>query len=384
MYYVQAEDQRDRDNWFKAIETAKKQLSLYDADDDTSSVDRDKEYAKEVINSYKLSHAVSIQQRRRSSGGTGEDRPGRASAESGDRGAAASQVSPVDIPKSNRGMGGLSSTPLSDSSNDHSFPLSPNSDHLAQIHMAEGLASSEDDEDYGVHHGQAAKGQDKVVIKGYLYKLGRNKASRKDFERGAVAYLGQLGMEQTLVCAGNQYTGLLRRRKGTYCDMEHTKADLSQKDKPHRIIPLSHIMDSYYVGPLSKKRLFCFKVIIPKRNYVLCANTEPQMEDWLNAFTVAVPRAKKDSDAKLDGKPISHDLPHRPLSLIPENAGSSQQLQRLSSASTTESFENASHLSGVSGAGGVGGAGGALGELPTTSDLARIHSRASERLGRAI
>jgi hypothetical protein len=154
---------------------------------------------------------------------------------------------------------------------------------------------------------------------------------------------------------------------------------------PHRIIPLHHVIDSLEIDPISKSKQNCFKIIIPKRSYVLCASTETEMDSWLNALVVAIRRAKKDADES--STPSTPQPQHQPqyqnrqLSLIPENR--SYDIQKVQSTHSSDSFENVSHISGVSGAGGVGGAGGALGGAPTSASLLQLHTRASERLGRA-
>lgn len=156
---------------------------------------------------------------------------------------------------------------------------------------------------------------------------------------------------------------------------------------PHRIIPLHHIIDSLEIDPVSKSKQHCFKIIIPKRSYVLCASTENDMDSWLNALVVAIRRAKKEADDKSStpSTPKPQQQPVRQLSLIPESRATSEYgMHKVqSSHSSMDSFENVSHISGVSGAGGVGGAGGALGGAPTSAALLQLHTRASERLGRA-
>jgi hypothetical protein len=155
---------------------------------------------------------------------------------------------------------------------------------------------------------------------------------------------------------------------------------------PHRIIPLHHIIDSLEIDPISKSKQYCFKIIIPKRSYVLCASTETDMDSWLNALVVAIRRAKKEAaESSTPSTPQpqhQHQYQTRQLSLIPENRSYSMQKVQ-STHSSADSFENVSHISGVSGAGGVGGAGGALGGTPTSAALLQLHTRASERLARA-
>lgn len=109
------------------------------------------------------------------------------------------------------------------------------------------------------------------------------------------------------------------------------------------------------------------------------------MDSWLNALVVAIRRAKKDAaESSTPSTPQPQSQPqyqNRQLSLIPENK--TYGIQKVQSHSSADSFENMSHISGVSGAGGVGGAGGALGGAPTSAALLQLHTRASERLGRA-
>ncbi|KAI8367497.1 uncharacterized protein BYT42DRAFT_586492 [Radiomyces spectabilis] len=377
MYYVQAKDQADMDGWFDAIERTKAELKSHD-EDDSSSVDRDQEFAKDVITSYKSNHTANMMQQRRRSSGATCDTPTRRPSGGGvlpgssasDKPTSHVHVPPVDIPKPQRTHPQSSpahvsytpQTPLSEFATGHIYPLSPNSEHQAHVHMAEGLASSEDDEEYSWHSDMAnvceEESRNRVLIEGYLLKLGRNKGWRKRWF-------------------------VLRPETLAYYEDDKEYA-------PHRIIPLTHIIDSLEIEPISKHKRYCFKIIIPKRNYVLCANTEVDLESWLNALSVAVRRAKKESgEVKPSSLPKDPQPPcplpasSRPLSQIPENGDTYSPLQRLASGSSVESFENTSHISGVSGAGGVGGAGGALGGAPTSSGIARLHSRASERLGRA-
>lgn len=202
MYYVQANDQQDMDDWFKLVNQAKEDLRLYDADDDISSIDRDQEFAKDVITSYKSNHAANIMQnQRRQSSGTYDNSarsivagvlPAAAATAGGGGGTLAasppslsnneiiSKIKPVDIPKHKKQTAALSnshSTPLSEYALGHTYPLSPSSDHTNQMSVIEGIASSEDDEEYSVDKAniQSEESRNRVLIEGYLLKLGRNK-----------------------------------------------------------------------------------------------------------------------------------------------------------------------------------------------------------------
>lgn len=342
MYYVQANNQVDMDDWFNLITQAKHEQRLYDADDDTSSINHDQEFAKDVVTSYKSNHIIQSQRRQSSSGTYDIVSPPDFH-----------PTKPVDIPKKS------SSTPLSEYALGHTYPLSPSSDHTNQMSVIDGIASSEDDEEYGVDKAniQSEESRNRVLIEGYLLKLGRNKGWRK---RWFVLRTDTLAYYED--------------------DKEYS---------PHRIIPLHHIIDSLEIDPVSKSKQHCFKIIIPKRSYVLCASTENDMDSWLNALVVAIRRAKREADDT--SKPSTpstpqpqYQQPGRQLSLIPEGRSNTYDVQKVQSThSSADSFENVSHISGVSGAGGVGGAGGALGGTPSSAGLVQLHSRASERLGRA-
>ncbi|KAI8334606.1 hypothetical protein BC941DRAFT_431668 [Chlamydoabsidia padenii] len=389
MYYVQAEDQQTMDGWLEAIDQAKEELRQLDVNDDSSSIGRDQEFAKDVVTSYK-SNSSMTQQRRRSSAGAPMDNrrqssgmvtsPSIASSSPSNSGFTSFAHSPpgtgylsssppppvpplpasatnkstsnptalptrVDIPKS-------ASAPLSDYNTGHVYPLSPTLDQ-AQVHFAEGIASSEDDEDYSVTNSvidvRKEEDRNRVLVEGYLLKLGRNKGWQKRWF-------------------------VLRTDTLAYYEDE-------KEYSPHRIIPLEHIMDTLEIEAISKNKQYCFKIIIPKRNYVLCASTEDDMEAWLNALSVAVRRSKKDTSKESSGKAgsseastheqhttssgatsTSHQQQQQKgrLGQISE-ADSRDELHNLTRKLSMESFENSSHISGVSGAGGVGGAGGALG-----------------------
>ncbi|KAG1405306.1 hypothetical protein G6F60_003719 [Rhizopus arrhizus] len=289
MYYVQANDQNDMNDWFYFINQAKEEQRLYDFDD-TSSIDRDQEFAKDVISSYKSNHLVVQQQRNileESTTISPINIPTRKSKRTLDQ-----RLSPIHMP--------MSSSSSSSHTPDYYYPLSPSSDPSARLQLIEGVASSEEDEEYSADKAniELEENRNRVLMEGYLLKLGRNRGWRKRWF-------------------------VLRTDTLSYYEND-------KEYSPHRIIPLDHIIDSLEVEPVSKNKQYCFKIIIPKRSYILCAPNEIVMESWLNSLVVATRRAK-----------------------------------RIVTNSISSSIENASHLSGMSGAGGVGGAGGALGTTPT-------------------
>lgn len=176
MYYVQANDQEDMDDWFNLINQAKEEQRLYDADDDTSSVDRDQEFAKDVITSYKSNHIIQ-NQRRQSNSGTFDNIIGMSPPKE--------KTKAMDIPKkspNHHTIGSTSSnTPLSEYAVGRTYPLSPSSDHTNRMSVIDGVASSEDDEEYGVDKANilSEESRNRVLIEGYLLKLGRNKVRER-------------------------------------------------------------------------------------------------------------------------------------------------------------------------------------------------------------
>ncbi|KAG2219958.1 hypothetical protein INT45_002172 [Circinella minor] len=364
MYYLQADNQHELDNWIAAIKQTKSELALYDADDDESLVGRDQAIAKDIVSSYKSTNSTSShpkqptsptfsQQRRRqsSSSATSSFQLDKRSS-TGHHPMLSS--SPVDIPKKHHrpepfqiNTTHLMGSTASSSSLEHqqhpglssyvtgqTYPLSPISDHQAQMHVADALASSEDDDDEyswteDMANVQQEENRNRVLIDGYLLKLGRNKGWRKRWF-------------------------VLRTDTLAYYEDDKEYA-------PHRIIPLTHIIDSLEIEPISKNKKYCFKIVIPKRSYILCASSEMELESWLNALSIAVRRAKTDSNQTC---PTNHHSPMTPTTtpLSPITSPTSQQqhslhLRELSTNSSFDSFENSSHFSG---SGGVGGAGGVL------------------------
>ncbi|KAI9278934.1 hypothetical protein BDA99DRAFT_493496 [Phascolomyces articulosus] len=434
MYYLQADNQHELDGWIAAIEQMKSELAMYDADDDdASSVGRDQAFAKGVVSSYKSHHSTTStnvaatvgatmtaasnsakqtsqqpvsptfsQQRRRQSSGSGgsaigsfqlDRRPSAGIATS------SSHVHPVDIPQSSSSshhphhrpepfqlntsnLATSASSSIEQQQQHHglgsyvtgqTYPLSPISDHQAQLHVADALASSEDDDEYSwtddMANVQQEENRNRVLIDGYLLKLGRNKGWRKRWF-------------------------VLRTDTLAYYEDDKEYA-------PHKIIPLTHIIDSLEIEPISKNKKYCFKIVIPKRSYILCASSEMELESWLNALSVGVRRAKKNDLTGSGGttamtSPTSTSTTHTVPSILTSSTlpqsqppvtspttitSSTQQqqqqqhhLQKLATGSSFDSFENSSHISGVSGAGAIGGAGGAL--------PGRAHTH-THKLGRA-
>ncbi|CAO3591358.1 unnamed protein product [Absidia cylindrospora] len=250
MYYVQADDQHAMEGWFDAIDQAKEELRLHDADDDSSSVGRDQEFAKDVVTSYKSASSMTQHQPRRRSSGTATTNldtttnrrqsaggmvasPSIASSSPSSSSAAVSfshspptnhhhhhqhhfsssppppvpplpasiattptlengtKYSTIPPPPMNTPTSATSlqpppplASPLSDYTTGHVYPLSPTLEQ-AQVHFAEGIASSEDDEEYSVNNSvidiRKEENRNRVLVEGYLLKLGRNKVCRFEF-----------------------------------------------------------------------------------------------------------------------------------------------------------------------------------------------------------
>lgn len=120
---------------------------------------------------------------------------------------------------------------------------------------------------------------------------------------------------------------------------------------------------------MSKNKKYCFKIVIPKRSYVLCASSEEKMESWLNALSVAVRRAKRQEANDNSSSSVSQRVS---VAAQQQQQPGTTPLKKLASGSSIDSsFENTSHISDVSGAGAIGGAGGAL-PGPAHSHLHRL------------
>ena len=169
MFYLQADTQQEMNDWITTLERTKMEHMALDPDNDdaTSSL---------------VDQPFSHQRRRSSQGNTSSiDHPPPPSLPTSRRLSKQPppHVTPVDIPKAVN----YHHHDLSAYSPSRTYPLSPISDHQAHSFATEGLASSEDDEEYGwrdemthVHHEET---RNRVLMEGYLLKLGRNKVSNK-------------------------------------------------------------------------------------------------------------------------------------------------------------------------------------------------------------
>lgn len=191
------------DGWFEAVDRAKQQLRSQHSgnmnEDDGANLT-----TKDVVTSYKSTSNMAQQHtRRRSSGATmtvdtqrqsgGIATPSIISASSSSSSSphttslnvtfSHSPPTPKTTTLSTPMKAPLKINPpppssLDDYSVGQIYPLSPTNDQ-AQVHFSEDIAGSEDDEDYSASNSvmdvKKEESRNKVVIEGYLLKLGRNK-----------------------------------------------------------------------------------------------------------------------------------------------------------------------------------------------------------------
>lgn len=234
MYYLQADNQMDMTTWIEAIERAKAEQLLYDADDDTSSIGRDQAYASDVTQQPYGAAYQHLHQRKRSSGGDiGVRRlSGGVSLERRQSGISGhAHVPPVDIPRPSMRpelshlsisahTAGSGEHGLSSYSTGYTYPMSPVSTQHAQMHLAEGLASSEDEDDPSVADELASarfeEDRNRTILDGYLLKLGRNKVCKelhifcRHCAHGSFLFLFLgAGLEKTILCTANRFSFIL-------------------------------------------------------------------------------------------------------------------------------------------------------------------------------
>lgn len=169
MFYLQADTQQEMDDWITTLERTKMEHMALDPDNDDAT-------------SSFVDQSFSHQRRRSSQGNTSLiDHPPPPPLPTNRRLSKQTppHIAPVDIPKAVNYH--HHHHDLSAYSPSRTYPLSPISDHQAHSFATEGLASSEDDEEYGwrdemtnVHHEET---RNRVLMEGYLLKLGRNKVS---------------------------------------------------------------------------------------------------------------------------------------------------------------------------------------------------------------
>ncbi|KAL1918365.1 uncharacterized protein VTP21DRAFT_3025 [Calcarisporiella thermophila] len=155
------------------------------------------------------------------------------------------------------------STPIS--------PLTPSSPSGASYvrDISDAYASSEEEDLFEDTPQQAKQIPDnssdgnQVLLQGYLLKLGRNKSWRK------------------------RYFVLRTNRLSYY---RHEK-----DSKEHRAFSLTTILDALEIDPISNSKPYCLKIVMPKRNLILCAPTENDLQVWLEALNLTARRAKRQS-----------------------------------------------------------------------------------------
>jgi len=309
-FYLQAPNEQVLNEWMKAFQQAKEEFKLLEHDGSSSSLNRDEEAAKELVSSYSSSTSPKayspLHNARR------ESQHSISSVLASSQEVVVSprtRIPPLDIPgRRIPAPQDYLSTSLSTTAS-ASSPLSPINEQVARMHLGEDTFSSED-EDYRydertnstVAAVEKEGDRNRVLFEGYLLKLGRNKSWRKRWF-------------------------VLRSETLAYYENDKEYA-------PHRILPLTDLVDSLEIEPMSKNKRFVFKIVTVKRNFILCADQLETMERWLDTLSIAVLRAKK----------VEQQEVHRVVD----------------------------NTSGISGAGGVGGAGGALGGQATRPVVSKL------------
>ncbi|TPX55135.1 hypothetical protein PhCBS80983_g05567 [Powellomyces hirtus] len=64
-----------------------------------------------------------------------------------------------------------------------------------------------------------------------------------------------------------------------------------------RLIPLRSVLDILEIDPQGKTHQFCFKIVLPKRQLVLCARTEEEMKGWIEGLRNVHGAVRRDSTA---------------------------------------------------------------------------------------
>ncbi|CAM0138718.1 hypothetical protein VKS41_008455 [Umbelopsis sp. WA50703] len=302
-FYLQAGSEQSLNEWMKAFQQAKEELKMLDHDDSNSSLNRDEEVAKELVSSYSSGTSPKPYSALHNTRRESQHSISSVLASSDVATSPRTRIPPLDIPGRRIPAQDHLSTSLSTTASLGS-PLSPISEQMVRMHLGEDTMSSED-EDYRYDEStnstvaavEKEGDRNRVIFEGYLLKLGRNKSWRKRWF-------------------------VLRSETLAYYENEKEYA-------PHRILPLTDVLDSLEIDPMSKHKRFVFKIVTVKRNFILCADNLETMERWLDTLNVAVRRAKKGQQ--------------QPDRVVVDNT------------------------SGISGAGGVGGAGGALGGQPSSN-----------------
>lgn len=149
--FVQASNTSEMKDWMARINQAKQILFALD---DTSSVNRDQLFAQDVISNYKSNHDANAIQLK------------------------SENLTSMSIPgKSNRLE---HPTRLSVTFSENYYPPSPTSDPMVISQLMEGMINS-DEEEYTTDKAnlELEESRNRVLIEGYLLKLGRNRGWKK-------------------------------------------------------------------------------------------------------------------------------------------------------------------------------------------------------------
>ncbi|KAJ3092526.1 hypothetical protein HK102_006303, partial [Quaeritorhiza haematococci] len=132
-------------------------------------------------------------------------------------------------------------------------PLSPRNPQRHGDGPAAGASSSEGEDDADVEEANSAEGvrDDRVVCQGYLQKQ------------------------------GTKYNKSWKRR---WFVLRNARLCMYKNDREYvvtRMIGLRKVLDIIEIDPQGKSHVHCFKVVLPKRSLILCAETRGEMQEWI-------------------------------------------------------------------------------------------------------
>ncbi|KNC97321.1 uncharacterized protein SPPG_07250 [Spizellomyces punctatus DAOM BR117] len=138
------------------------------------------------------------------------------------------------------------------------------------------LSSSDDDADEeGEASVDGSANDDRVVMQGYLEKRVTNNYKKLATQKG--------WKKRWFVLRNGRLFGY--KNDGEYV--------------VKRLIPLRSVLDVLEIDPQGKNHLFCFKVVLPKRQMVLCAGSEEDMKRWIEALRSVHQAVRKPSDSRM-------------------------------------------------------------------------------------
>ncbi|KAG9297176.1 hypothetical protein G9A89_019457 [Geosiphon pyriformis] len=298
-YYIQANSKKELDDWLDALNKIKNQVqdeSILDGEDEGSQGDSEEMASKQArISLPKRSSRLAFQE-------PPKTKPAPLTPTSMlEKPFVTSPIQPtgaIDIPKpsnqhnSHPSIEGFSYASVSSynsvvsNANVPSTPSSPSGGQFLpeRKDSSDPTASSEDDDALSVGMSKNVEvipeegENNRMIHAGYLYKLSKRYKTWK--KRWFV----------------------LRNSTLTYYKNEKEREAL-------RVIPLNVILDAIETDSISKSKQYCFKIITPKRVFVICASDDESEMNWLGALQMALNKTKEklkeeDGDSKSSGYSI--------------------------------------------------------------------------------